>query len=317
MLPPVTPATAGSVSDQAQGFLPWTELRNPIYSHPGWSVKDPAVTYREGWFYLFFSAFFFDDGQERCHVVAVKTQDLQRYSDALFALSGKEQGWLGACSPGLARIGERYYLTYNSWGDKHGQPNQLFYGVSDDLETWTFGQALATELTRGKRAIDGALRFHDRRFYLIWKEWQTPQIAWAESLDGEWHRLGRPGSSWFENGEIVDINGVVYLLVTGLRHEPYWMQLLGDPGHPAGWLDWSRPRRLEIPAEGFNASHRANAAFLVDWRRYDGHFYLFYAGRTEGRSHAGRGDSRLGVARSRDMVGWQVPGSGPDVERDP
>jgi hypothetical protein len=206
MLPPATPVAAGPVSGQERAFLRWTELRNPIYSHPGWSVKDPTVACREGWFYLFFSAFFFDDGQERCHVVAVKTQDLRSYSEALFVLSGKDEGWLGVCSPDLARIGDRYYLTYNSWGDQRGRPNQLFYGVSHDPDAWTFGQKLAVELTRGKRAIDAALTYHGGRFYLLWKERQTPQMAWAESLDGEWHHLGRPGSGWFENAEIVDIN---------------------------------------------------------------------------------------------------------------
>lgn len=206
MLPPATPVAAGPVSGQERAFLRWTELRNPIYSHPGWPVKDPTVAYRQGWFYLFFCAFFFDDGQERCHVVAVKTQDLRSYSEALFVLSGKDEGWLGVCSPDLARIGDRYYLTYNSWGDQRGRPNQLFYGVSHDPDAWTFGQKLAVELTRGKRAIDAALTYHGGRFYLLWKERQTPQMAWAESLDGEWHHLGRPGSGWFENAEIVDIN---------------------------------------------------------------------------------------------------------------
>jgi len=102
----------------------------------------------------------------------------------------------------------------------------------------------------------------------------------------------------------------VYLLVTGFRHEPYLIQLLGAPGDPAGWLAWSEPWRLEILVEGLNADHLANAAYLVDWRGHDGYFYLFYAGRTEGHSHAGRGDNRLGVARSRDLVRWQVPGDG-------
>ncbi len=307
--PELAPLT---VYPAAAGFIPWTELRNPVYSHPDWSVKDACMVHREGVFYLFFSAFFFDGGRERSHVVGVKTRDFRTFSDPLFILSGVGDGWLGMASPDVAEIEGTYYLTYNSWGDKAGRPNQLFYGESRGLEHWTLDLPLARNLTRGKRAIDAAITYRDGRYYLAWKERQRPQMAWAKSLDGDWQRLGRPSGGWFENAHFVDVDGRVHLLVTGFGLRPYLMYLAGDgdagvASLPTSWLQWSQPRRLEVPEEAFNTDHPANAAFLADWRRYDGHFYLLYAGRTEGRSHLRRGDNRLGLARSRDLVNWTVP----------
>jgi hypothetical protein len=199
-----------------------------------------------------------------------------------------------------------YYLTYNSWGDKRGQPNQLFYAISPNLENWTFDHPLAPNLTAGKRAIDAALAKYNDRYYLVWKQKQTPQIAWANALDSDnWQRLGRPSGGWFENGQFLEIDGSIYLLVTGARHLPYLMNMSAET--PEDWLAWSAPYRLEIPEESFNTDHHANAAFLADWRLHDGYFYLLYTGRTEGKSHAGRGYNQLGLARSRDLVEWRVP----------
>jgi hypothetical protein len=50
-----------------------------------------------------------------------------------------------------------------------------------------------------------------------------------------------------------------------------------------------------------------HAAFLTDAREQDEFFYLLYAGSTETRTFSGRGDARLGLARNRDLVTWDVP----------
>ena len=41
----------------------------------------------------------------------------------------------------------------------------------------------------------------------------------------------------------------------------------------------------------------------------DGFFYLLYAGTDEVSSYEGRGHVKLGLARSRDLVTWEVPRS--------
>ena len=51
----------------------------------------------------------------------------------------------------------------------------------------------------------------------------------------------------------------------------------------------------------------ANAAYLCDARPLDGHWYLFYAGSTELDRFGGRGYAKVGIARSTDLVRWEVP----------
>lgn len=55
------------------------------------------------------------------------------------------------------------------------------------------------------------------------------------------------------------------------------------------WLRWIHGYTLEVPHEEFNAGKLADASVLYDWRKYDGYYYLIYAGRTEDQSYAGRG----------------------------
>jgi hypothetical protein len=51
----------------------------------------------------------------------------------------------------------------------------------------------------------------------------------------------------------------------------------------------------------------ANTAFLLDLRAHDGWFYAFYSG-TDRLDPDLRGHGKIGVARSRDLVNWYVPG---------
>ncbi len=52
----------------------------------------------------------------------------------------------------------------------------------------------------------------------------------------------------------------------------------------------------------------ANAAAVYDWRKYDGYYYLIYAGRNEGQTYAKRGWNQIALARSKDLIHWSVPG---------
>ena len=302
-------------------FIQWSELKNPIYQHVNWSTKDACMTYNDSTFYVFFSAFFYDEGRERSHVSAVKTEDFKTFSDPLFIWDGKDDGWIGMCSPNITRIGDTYYLTYNSWGDDHsnGMPNQLFLATSKDLENWEKHIPLARNITideegAPRRAIDAAITYANDKFYLVWKAKQTPQIAVSTNITGDsWRTLGRPTEEWFENAEFIDINGKWYLLVTARGpkperdHLPTLIPMLGDGVEDSDWLGWGEFTFLNIPEESFNTDNRANASFLADWRHRDGYFYLLYAGRTENKSHAGRGDNKLGLARSMDLITWEIP----------
>lgn len=297
---------------ESQKFIDWQNLKNPIYSHERWSVKDACMAFKDGTFYLFFSAFYYE-GEERSHVVSVKTADFKTYSDPLFIWRGESGNWIGMCSPNITKVGDIYYLTYNSWGDKEGQPNQLFYATSRDLEQWDRDKPLATNITKGKRAIDAAIACHDNKYYLIWKEYQTPQVACSNAMgpDG-WKRLGKPSGGWFENGEFIRIDEKWHMLVTTdrfwwTRHKPYLAKMKEDGTKDSHWLEWIEFRELKIPQEKFNPKERANAAFLTDWRSYDDYFYLLYAGATKNKFRIDGSDNKLGLARSKDFIKWEIP----------
>src|SRR5580698_1199980 len=124
-------------SAQQKPFIDWAKLRNPVLSYPNWSIKDTAMAYRDGTFYVFFSAFYPERGQVRSHVVEVSTKDFAHFSDPIFNFDGEEEGWIGMCSPDVQQLYGKYVMTFNSWGDKPGKPNLLFYMTSDDLVHWT------------------------------------------------------------------------------------------------------------------------------------------------------------------------------------
>jgi hypothetical protein len=301
-------------------FIDWEKLKNPVYEHEGWSTKDACMIYKGGYFYIFFSAFYYDRGRERSHVVGIKTKDFLNFSEPMFIWDGRDDGWVGMCSPNITKVDSIYYLTYNSWGDDHsnGMPNQLFYATSKNLEDWDKHQPLARDVTvedgELQRAIDAAATRANEKFYLAWKAEQTPQIAVCDSLaESGWKTLGRPTDKWFENAEFIKIDDKWHLLATAHGdedHIPALSAMIGKGDEDSDWLNWGAFYFFDIPLESFNTDNRANASFLADWRDHDGYYYLLYAGRTHDNSHAGRGNNKLGLARTRDLVKWYIPPEG-------
>jgi hypothetical protein len=151
-------------------------------------------------------------------------------------------------------------------------------------------------------------------YYLIWKEVQTLRLAFGKSLDGQFSfvgdgypkfdRFGTPGK-WHENCQFLQIDGRRFLLTTSDGQKPYLYRMKGDGSRQTDWLDWVEGQVLNVPVQHFNTLENANAASLFDGRSQDGFFYLLYAGTTEQGSYLGRGWNRLGLARSRDLHGWE------------
>lgn len=303
----------------AAEFIDWKNLRNPVLSYPNWSVKDTAMAYRNGMFYVFFSAFYEDRGQVRSHVVEVSTRDFKTYSQPIVNFDGEEDGWLGMCSPDVQQIGDRYVMTFNSWGDKPGKWNALFYKTSNDLTHWSKTMPLAAELTAGKRVIDAAVAHTANGYYATWKEGQhgmKPRMASAPSLDSPFHFVGSGFPSLLmqdgkddglihENYEFIEIDGRWRLLATDYNPPSPRLYTLANS---SDWLKWTQGYELKIPIESFNTDNVANAAALYDWRSHDGFFYLIYAGRNERTTYLHRGWNRIGLARSKDLIHWQPAG---------
>jgi predicted GH43/DUF377 family glycosyl hydrolase len=303
--------------------IEWNKLRNPIFSYPHWSTKDACVIRKDDYYYIFCSAFYYDRGRERSHVTGFKTKDFLNYSEPLFIWDGTERGWIGMCSPNITKVKDKYYLTYNSWGDKQGKPNDLFYAVSDDLENWQKHLPLADNLTK-KRDIDAAVQYHNNKYYLIWKQGRPhrTRIAVASKMSGQWSFIekGFPellmkdrsyNGKVHENFQFIKIKDKWHLMTTAYKPGPttfYLYQMEGKGRKDSDWLYWEKGRKILMPQEYFNTKSNSNAGFIADWTEYDGWYYMIYAGRTQGNTHARRGDNRLGLARSRDLVNWEKPG---------
>lgn len=313
-------------------FIDWNSLQNPVYQYKNWSVKDACIAYEDGKFVLFFSAFYRHHWRTRSHLVAVTTKDWKTFSKPIFNLLGRYEGWTGLCSPNIGKINGLWYMTFNSWGTRHknGRTNELFYKTSHDLINWSEKKQIAENLTRDIRTIDIAITFENDKFYAIWKDrdykrgrkTDRARIATCSDLDGNFKYIndgymtfydknGDQPNRTHENFEFIKIKGVWYLLSTDYR--PHLATLYKISGDGSGnndedWRVWKDGYEFDIEEESFNTQHRSNAAFLADWTEYDGYYYLIYAGNTENRSHARRGNNKLGLSRSKDLINFVVAG---------
>ncbi|NMC07862.1 MAG: glycoside hydrolase family 43 protein [Candidatus Lokiarchaeota archaeon] len=310
-------------------FIDWASLRNPLYSHLGWSVKDACMEWKDGVFYIFTSAFYRDRGRERSHVVGITTSDWKHFSKPFLHVDGRDGGWTGMCSPNITRVDDAWYLTFNSWGNDHpnGNRNQLFCMKSADLKAWTPPVQVGENLTREIRCIDIAITHTNGKFYVMWKDESVfkprkqykTRIATCTSLEGPWAFIGDGYPRFFlrgggesplvhENYQFIKIDGKQRLLSLDYSpHHPVLYEIGGDPARDESWSTWVDGHDLAIQRERFNTVHVANAPFIADWRRHDGHFYMLYAGRTHGLTHAGRGNNKLALSRSPDLVTWYPP----------
>jgi hypothetical protein len=310
----------------AQAPLNWKRLRNPVLSYSNWSIKDAAMAYRSGTFYVFFSAFYQDNGTIHSHVVEVSTEDFVTYSPPILSFDGREQGWRGMCSPDVQNLGDRWELSFNSWGDDPQRPDQLFYMTSPDLVHWSARQALGANLTAGESVIDLTVTRLGRGYLAVWRQGLEDfpkqirvRVAAAGKLDGPWHFVGsgnatlrmangRDNGLIHENYEFVRIGSALGLLSDDYRDdvEGEYLYRLVNSAQP---LVWGMGQELAIPLEGFNRMVHCVAATLYDWRHQLGYYYLLYAGSNEQTSYLGRGWNRLALARSKDLVHWYPAGA--------
>jgi hypothetical protein len=170
--------------------------------------------------------------------------------------------------------------------------------------------------------IDAALAFTGHGVILGFKAGTTTQhfeIAWAPSLTGTFRVVGRPDivvyDDTVENYEFLTVDGGWHLVATSnTLDQPFLFTLgPGDPATPSTWLHWSDGQQLSVPGESFNSGtgvssvgyEHANSAFLCVGPA--GEDYLTYAGSTELTQFGGWGHARIGLARSTDLVHWEVP----------
>jgi len=323
------------VTGSPQPDVDWSELHNPILSEPAGGVKDQAIIWAGGRWHMLFS-YVVDDpsfpGGVRWNIATATSQDLVHWTHP--AAWPLQRGVLGVASPDIVRSPSGAYLvTYQSdpgAASPSDDQARLFYRTSTDLRTWSAPRPLAQSLapSPGDRMIDGAFVFTGHQL-LVGFKYSSPtqpdvfEIARSTTGTpaGPWRLVGRPDievrGDTIENYEFVAAAGRWRLVATSnTLDEPWIFTLAGDPGRAGGWLRWDHGYELQVPSEAFDTGpgvssidyEHANSAFLCDARvGSGGYYYLLYAGSDELTQFDGWGHAEVGVARSTDLIHWQVP----------
>ncbi len=291
--------------------IDWSALANPILSYPTVGVKDQALQWSGGAWHMLYSDMTQIPAPPHVHfsVAVSSSPDLRHWTSPEVIADN-------AASPDIVRSPSgTFIVTYQT-------PQGLAYRTSTgpSLRVWSAAHPLGRGLAH--RMIDAALAFTGHGVILGFKAGTTTQhfeIAWAPNLSGTFHLVGRPDiviyDDTVENYEFVTVDGAWHLVATSnTLDQPFLFTLgPGDPQTPSTWLHWSAGEQLSVPNEAFNSGEgissvgyeHANSAFLCVWS--GGEDYLTYAGSTELTQFGGWGHARIGLARSSDLVHWQVP----------
>jgi hypothetical protein len=319
------------VPGSATPTVDWSELSNPILNEQTAGVKDQALIWADGRWHMLFSDVTADSslpGGVRWDIATATSTDLVHWSSPV--LWPAQPGVIGVVSPDVVRTPTgTFVVTYDSGpGEVGGGAPKLYYRTSANLETWSAPHTLARSLgpDPSDRMIDPALAWTGNGVILGYKEGASPQhfeIAWSPtgSLAGPWVPVGQPDISLFddtvENYEFLTIAGHWHLVATSNTFDEPWMfSLAGQPQTPASWLQWTDGAELQIPSQPWDTGsgvssvnyEHANSVFLCDARSTDGYYYATYAGSNELTAFDGWGHAEIGIARSTDLVHWQVPG---------
>jgi hypothetical protein len=304
----------------------WRALRNPMLGYPKRATKDPALVFSGGrWVALFSSV----DAGGQWRVGISTSRDLRRWSRLRFMAHDARVE--GEASPDVVRAPDgRFVVTFQSFvHDVDGGEAKLWYRTTRDFRSFSPPHRLAFELHPGRadRVIDPALVWSPAGLLLGYKfntsdGRQAFELARSRSgsLDGPWTPIGRPDiqvlGDTIENYQFLHLDGRFELLATSNNFDrPYLFDLAGEARDPAGWLHWSSGRQLVVPQEPWNPGlgvtgatfEHGNCAFVLDSRRIDGFAYLVYVDSPEMTTFGGQGHAQLAIARSRDLVHWDVP----------
>ncbi|MBV8951288.1 MAG: hypothetical protein JOZ99_10460 [Actinobacteria bacterium] len=317
---------AGTTVRAGGAHIDWDRLRNPILGYPDRAAKDPAIVQADGRFVALFSAV---DAAGRWRIGIATSHDLARWSPLRFL--PHDATVEGEASPDIVRAPDgRFVVTFQSFvHDAAGAEAKLWYRTTRDFRSFSPAHRLGFELhpARNDRLIDPALVWSPAGLLLGYKVGSADGVQAFElarsvsgTLAGPWTVVGRPDirvlGDTIENYQFLHVDGRHELLATSNSFDrTYLFDLAGDARDPRGWLHWTPGRQLVVPQEAWNPGsgltgvtyEHANCAFVVDRRRISGWAYLVFADSPELTTFGGAGHARLAVARSRDLVHWDVP----------
>jgi hypothetical protein len=309
----------------------WSRLVNPILSEPDAGVKDQALLWAGGRWHMLFSDVTDDarlPGGVRWDIGTSTSTDLLHWSSPL--LWPSQSGVIGVVSPDIVRSPTgTFVVTYDSGpGEVGGGEPKLYYRTSANLDAWSAPHPLARSLGPAPmdRMIDPALAWTGHGLILGYKSGTTTQhfeIAWSRSgsLAGPWVSVGRPDITLYgdtvENYEFLSLSGSWHLVATSNTFDQPWLfSLVGNPRDPTSWLHWSAGTEMQIPSQAWDSGpglssvsyEHANSVFLCNATATDGYVYATYAGSDELTAFDGWGHAETGIARSTDLIHWQIPG---------
>ena len=322
------------VPSSGAATIDWGSLHNPVLSDPAAAEKDQALVWAFGRWHMLFSYVTNDvpvPGGEHWNIAVASSADLVHWTAP--QPWAEQPGVVGVGSPDIVRSPSGLFVaTYDSGpGELGGGQAKLYYRTSSDLETWSSPVPLAPDIhpAPGDRLIDPSLAWTGHGLILGYKygavsnsTTQHFEIAWSRSgsLDGPWTLIGQPDivvyGDTVENYEFVALAGRWRVVGTSNRFDQPWMfDLAGDPASPSSWLHWVHATMLSIPSQAWDTGagissvgfEHANSVFLCDARRATGYYYATYAGSSELSRFGGWGHGEIGIARSTDLVHWEVP----------
>jgi hypothetical protein len=287
----------------AATLVPWDTLRGPLVDRPGESLSDVSVRFTVGQWHLFASRLTTATGRrDVAHLVSVDTTrwTLAEAIDVPTAA--------GLTTPDLTRDDDGLFLLTATEVAADAVKPTTWAWRSDDLATWDAPQAFDPESGTGLERTTSAVTLGHARVGLIAMSTENGEpwvsVSRTRDIEGYWGpaavgpplnlpRFLRLGDGW----------SVLGSQRAGLT--PAISALTGDEDKATGWLKWGTPTPLSVPTQAWNAGVPATGASLCDARGIDGFAYLFFAASDTTDFVAGHGV--IGLARSRDLITWQLP----------
>ncbi len=308
--PAFVPMDALAKESDAFPRIDWIGLRNPVLASPYGAIKNQAVIYAEGWFWIF------PQLQIAQGKVCLRTRDFKTYG---YYLPKQTIGH----APRLLEHGGRWHALYQLFAKT--AERRIFHASSGDLREWTASIEAWPECQPGTRHIDAALAWESGHFYAGFKSVQQFYVTRSRSevLGANWEDpIKAESEGWCEAYQFIKIDGRWRMVATarapkGFKtggnsytgsHEPFLYTMEGDGSRLEHWAHWKNKTHIALPFTDWNQVMHANTGYLCDWRRYDGWFYLFFAGANDDKTNQGRGHGKIGMARSRDLMKWYLPG---------
>ena len=299
-------------AESAPGFpeIDWENLRNPILASRHGAIKNQAVLYHGGWFWIF-PTLDLEQG-----TAFVRTRDFKTYEYLTPAP-------VFGMAPRFCRDGETWHVLFQL--SAPDADRRIYHASSATLVDWTAPREAWAQTQPGARHIDAAIACEGGRYYAGFKSGQRLHVmrSVGEALDFRWEAPVRAQTDgWCEAYQFIKIDGQWHMMATGRApkgfqtvgndytgsHEPFLHTMDGAGTELAHWARWTNKRHIPLPFSDWNRVMHANAAYLCDWRGHDGWFYLFFAGANDDTLCRGRGHCKIGVARSRNLERWYLPG---------